>query len=283
MDCRLFPFTFNDSKQPLKLDQFRAELIKILDENKRQTQATIASSIKDYETTEDDSEDIAEVTTKFRHPIHGIKKYIFLSDSVLDIKFHSELEDPLSGLSPTYKRYDEHNTRIVNPPKFDKSFILIFKDESTGLLIAPFGTPTRVEYIIKDVGESLGLKFKKEITITPEQMDDLLEKLNKDNKRIKNITWVDARIVDNESHEHHGFGMGNIRNYTQFDHLRKNYNSFKLDLIKFTVRYKSGLDQTVNLILRSKKNSATLSIGFNSRTKESKNDVFQWIAGLFLQ
>src|SRR5208337_1884637 len=112
-------------------------------------------------------------------------------------------EEPLSGLGPMVKRYEEHHTRIITPSKFDKPFVLIFNKDKNGLLLAPNGTPRRVDYIINDLAMGLKINFKKEIRFTPDKMDKLLDKLKKDGDRIKHIDWVSASIIDDKTHEHH--------------------------------------------------------------------------------
>ena len=127
MDCRLFPFDYNPSKQSIEI--FKDDLIKKLDENQKQTQATILQSQRDHRTGELDNKDQVDVTTQFEHQIHGIKRYKFLSNTILYFTFHSEREEPFSGLYPLVKTYHEHRTRIITPPKFDKSFVVIFKTD----------------------------------------------------------------------------------------------------------------------------------------------------------
>ena len=208
MDCRLFPFNYNQSKQSIEI--FKDDLLKNLDENQKQTQITILQSQRDHHVGELDNKDQVDVTTRFEHKIHGIKRYKFLSNTILYFTFHSEIEEPFSGLYPLVKTYREHRTRIITPPKFDRPFVIIFKTDTTGLLLAPKGTPERVEYLVRNLSSTLGVAFNKEIRFTSEKMDQILDKLGKDGDRIKSINELSASVIDNESYEHHNTTLNNI-------------------------------------------------------------------------
>jgi len=281
MDWWVLPFGYNQSKQSMEI--FRDELIRRLDENQKQTQTTILQSQRDHRTGELDNQDQVDLTTQFEHKIHGIKRYKFLSNTILHLVFHSEREEPLSGLHPLIKTYREHRTRVITPPKFDKSFIVIFKTDTTGILLAPKGTPTRVDYIIRELSLLLELKINKKVRFTPERMDLILSKLGKDGDRIKSIDWISAVVADSDSYERHNTTLNNIGSINRFNELREKYASFKLDQIRFTAKYShNGVDKIVSVTLRSKLNEAPLSIAFSQRDFESKKDVFQWIGSLIL-
>jgi len=281
MDWWVLPFSYNQDKQ--SIDTFRERIIEKLDENQKQTQTTILQSQRDHHTGELDNLDQVDVTVQFEHDIHGVKKYKFLSNTVLQLIFHSERQEPLSGLHPQIKKYREHRNRVITPPKFDKSFIIIFNTDTAGLLLAPNGTPTRVDYIVRELSSLLELKVNKKIRFTPEKMDLILSKLGKDGDKIKSIDWISATVADKDSYERHNTTYTNIGSINRFNEYRSKHASFKLDQIRFTAKYShNGVDKIVSITLRSKPNEAPLSIGFNHRDFESKKDVFQWLGSLIL-
>ena len=277
MDWRIFPFYIAQNFR--SLIDLKEEVSSNLEDCCDKFNEVVSLSDKDYSTTEKKSDKSAEIIHEFAHCIHGICNPIFLSDQILYFKFHSELEDTARGLMATHRRFDEHKTRFKIPPKFNKPFLVLFSNTANGFLLAPWGTPNRVEYIINnDLKDALPIIFKNEIKFSSQNMDDLLNDIDNDASNM-DVKMLTAQVQDKDSPLRYSTTWSDRGSYNQIRELRKNYDNFWIDTIDCIIHYEEEKFNSIRLILRSQfTNYAPLSDNIGrSRSKYEQKNLYEYI------
>ncbi|MCK9440411.1 MAG: hypothetical protein M0Q13_03205 [Methanothrix sp.] len=281
MDWRVFPLSLKEEFD--SYDEIYKDIEERLKDSHQKLLDTMTLTDKDYTTSEDTKEDVARLATEFKYQLHGVRNYKILSDNVLFIKFLSEIEDEANDLYATYRRYNEHNTRVKIPPRFSKPFFVYLKDYNRGVLLAPAGTPQRVEYIMtNDLSKILGANFSRERFFEPRDMDSFLDLVNGDDNRIKGISSISAQVTDKDGlRRSYSTSMTNIGDYTQLKDLKDRYEDFRLYQIVCKIQYGgSAVTNLANLTIRSQGGKPPISAGADSRKIESKKDLVEWVGKL---
>lgn len=280
MRHRIFPFSVrNDFTE---LSDLKTTIESKLEQSNQNYLNTKNQSNRDYSTNEmdNDRQELTDIITEFQHILHGINVYKFLSDNLLYFKFHSELENQPEGLIARYYRYNEHFTRVKSPPRFKKPFFAYFKDEKKGILFAPSGSPKTVNYICdKNIHNLLHVNFQREKTFSSTEIERLFTLINSDTDRVEGISMITANIVSKGSRQRQTITLTNLRDFNQFQNLKKNNTEFHLDAIEFYVKYGDG--KRAKLMLYGCERSPSISTTLSSRNVESKKEFYEWLGNLY--
>jgi hypothetical protein len=280
MEHRIFPFKIN--KTFSTFEELKQNIETNLQTSNESYNSMKVASDRDYSTGTSDIEkqDLAEIETTFQHKLHHVCKYSFLSNNILFLKFHSELEDQNLGLIARYSRYDEHHTRVKSPPRFKKPFIVYIKDKTHGIMFAPSGTPARVDYIcFNDLQSLLLTVFQEEKKFTSNEIDQLFLLVNSDSK-VDKILSVTANVTDQGTRQRHGYFMSNFRDITDYLSRRKQYGEFITDILSIRVKY--GEDKLAILTFNGYERTPSILTNLSERDIESKRDFYEWLGTLLL-
>lgn len=281
MDFRLVPFTITNGFSSI------SEITTIIKDNfknsKEEFERIKSISAMDYSTQEKIKDEKCDLNTEFSNVLHGISNYNILSDEIIYFKFHSELENDSKGLPALYRRYDEHRTRVKLPPKFSKPFILIIKELSKGLLLAPWGSRARVDYIINnDLTTLLPFTYDSDITITSENIENFLSvQPDNGNCTIVSINWLYGMVSDEGSTRIYGTRIENVEDLSHLEAIKRKYNSFSYKSLQSRVKYTSDDEvKYAKIILSSADNDAPIKTSLDSNSHVSQRDFYKLIGRL---